>query len=259
MHDTAMSYAGAFVRTYLANRPPLTIIDIGSQDCDLGSLRSVCRRIDKYVGVDFVAGPNVDLVLDDPYKLPFDDNSVDVVLSSSCFEHSEFFWLSFMEIMRVLKPAGLFYLNVPSNGDFHRFPVDCWRFYPDSGRALERWARHNGLSPAMLESFTGAQRWDIWNDFVAVFVKDEASAPLYPARLQDSIGAFSNGLVFGSEDVRSFALEPEDATMGWLKRYGRRFVWWCGDAREWLYWHLIDDLPGRIVRRVQRLRPAHTG
>jgi SAM-dependent methyltransferase len=70
------------------------------------------------------------------YKLPFADGSVDVVLSSSCFEHSEFFWLLFLEILRVLRPEGLFYLNAPSNGPFHRYPVDCWRFYPDSGNAL---------------------------------------------------------------------------------------------------------------------------
>ena len=30
----------------------------------------------------------------------------------------------------------LFYLNAPSNGEFHRYPVDCWRFYPDAGGAL---------------------------------------------------------------------------------------------------------------------------
>ena len=36
----------------------------------------------------------------------------------------------------MLRPAGLFYLNAPSNGDFHRYPVDCWRIMPDGMRYL---------------------------------------------------------------------------------------------------------------------------
>jgi len=77
------------------------------------------------VGVDVMAGRNVDVQLSDPYRLPFEDESVVVVMSSSSFEHSEMFWLLFLEVLRVLRPQGLFYLNVPSNGHFHRWPVDC--------------------------------------------------------------------------------------------------------------------------------------
>ena len=84
------------------------------------------------------------MVLDDPYTLPFADESVDIVVSTSCLEHSEMFWLSFLEMLRVLRPTGLLYLNVSSNGNFHRYPVDCWRFYPDSGVAMVCWARRNG-------------------------------------------------------------------------------------------------------------------
>ena len=250
-----MEYGGAFFRTYLPAAPPLTIVDIGSQDVGLGSLRPNCRPGDRYIGADFEAGPNVDVLLEDPYKLPFDDNSVDVVLSSSCFEHAEFFWQSFLEIMRILRPAGLFYLNVPSNSAFHRYPVDCWRFYPDSGRALERWAGRNGYAPAMMESFTGIQKRDVWNDFIAVFVKDEKNAALYPARIQDSLDAFTNGLVHGSDELRNFQLFPEDYRMGMWKRYSRRFIWWTEDAREWLYWK-FHRLPQRLVEKICNRLPT---
>ena len=70
--------------------------------------------------MDFQQARGVDVVLDDPYKLPLDDASVDIVVSSSCFEHSEMFWLVFLEVMRVLKSDGLFYLNAPSAGSFHQ-------------------------------------------------------------------------------------------------------------------------------------------
>lgn len=138
MHPTAMSNFISFFDVYSKSFPQTRdtrVVEIGSQDVN-GSLRSVVPSGFDYVGVDFQEGKGVDIVLDDPYSLPFQSNSVDIVLSSSCFEHSEMFWLVFLQVMRMLKPDGIFYLNAPSSGDFHRYPVDCWRFYPDSGRAL---------------------------------------------------------------------------------------------------------------------------
>ena len=66
--------------------------------------------------MDFQVGPGVDLLLSDPYVFPLEDENCDVVLSSSCFEHSEFFWLTFLEALRILKPHGLLYINAPSTG-----------------------------------------------------------------------------------------------------------------------------------------------
>jgi SAM-dependent methyltransferase len=192
MHQTAMQNGQRFFETYVKGST-YTIADIGAQDVN-GSLRDVAPQGCKYIGVDFAGGNGVDVVLDDPYSLPFDDDSLDVIVSSSCFEHSEFFWLLFVEIMRVLKPDGLFYLNVPSNGVFHRYPVDCWRFYPDSGVALANWARRHGFKTVLLESYTSNQNGGGWNDFVAVFLKDERFADKFPTRIQDGTNSFSNGL-----------------------------------------------------------------
>jgi SAM-dependent methyltransferase len=163
MHPTAISNCKSFFDAYassFSSQPKVKVIEIGSQDVN-GTLRSTIPSSFEYVGVDFVEGKNVDVVLEDPYKLPFESESADIVLSSSCFEHSEMFWLVFLEIMRVLKPKGLFYLNVPSNGWFHRHPVDCWRFYPDSGRALVSWAKRNSINAALLESYTSLQAKDV--------------------------------------------------------------------------------------------------
>jgi SAM-dependent methyltransferase len=185
------------------------VIEIGSQDVN-GSLRSTCPSTFEYVGVDFVQGKGVDVILDDPYTLPFETASVDIVLSSSCFEHSEMFWLLFLEILRILKPRGLFYLNVPSNGDFHRWPVDCWRFYPDSGGALVTWAKRNGMKPALLESYTSVQIADIWNDFVAIFVKDQEFSRDFKGRILDSKRDVSNGIIFGGNAYINANFVPED-------------------------------------------------
>lgn len=209
MHDTAMQFGSVFFKTYLSNARGLKIVDIGSQDVN-GSLRSVAPPDNEYVGVDFVAGKGVDVVIADPYSLPFDNESVDVVVSSSCFEHSEFFWLLFNDCLRILKPNGLFYINAPSNGMFHRFPVDCWRFYPDSGVALQNWGRRSGYSCALLESFIGQQNNHGWNDFVAVFVKEGINAARYPDRMQNTKIAFNNGRLFQSEEIRHLSEPSQD-------------------------------------------------
>lgn len=216
MHPSAIANAKSFFETYGScfSSEGVKIVEIGSQDVN-GSLRSCCSPGLNYIGVDFVAGRGVDIVLDDPYVLPFEDKSVDVVISSSCFEHSEMFWVLFLEIMRILKADGVFYLNVPSNGNFHRYPVDCWRFYPDSGVALVNWAKRNGYTPALLESYissqiSGAGEQNQWNDCVAVFLKDEACALKYPRRILDNKVDFENGLRYGEDKLLNYHDVPED-------------------------------------------------
>lgn len=211
MHITALENANLFFKTYLGPSLPqgYRVVEIGAQDVN-GSLRSVSPPGVDYVGLDFVSGKGVDIVLDDPYVLPFADGSVDCCVSSSVFEHSEMFWVLFLEIMRILKPAGLFYMNAPSNGVFHRYPVDCWRFYPDSGAALVKWAGRSGFDSALLESYTSFQKNDVWNDYVAVFIKDRSMASMYPQRILDTFKNFTNGQVFGNEKLINPKSAPED-------------------------------------------------
>ena len=118
MHPSALKNGKLFFETYAAELSGATVIDLGAQNVN-GSLKDVMPSHLRYIGVDFVAGRGVDVVIDDPYKLPFDDESVDVLVASSCLEHSEMFWLVFLEMLRVLRPAGLLYINVPSNGDLN--------------------------------------------------------------------------------------------------------------------------------------------
>lgn len=209
MHPTALDNGRLFFECYLSGRTGSTVLDIGAQNVN-GSLRPLVPEGCHYIGLDFEAGHGVDVVLADPYRLPFDAGSVDAVVSSSCFEHVEFFWLMFNEVLRVLKPDGLFYLNAPSNGEFHRYPVDCWRFYPDAGIALVNWARRAGYKPVLLESFTTRQRLDIWNDFVSVYLKDDALITTHPHRMLDRIENYSNGRRNGSAEILKPEVAPED-------------------------------------------------
>jgi SAM-dependent methyltransferase len=208
MHPSSFKNAEVFFSGYAKNLDNPIILDIGAQDVN-GSLKSVAPENCKYIGVDFVAGKGVDVILDDPYKLPFESNSVDIVISNSCFEHSEMFWLIFLEIMRVLKPTGLFYLNVPSNGPFHRYPVDCWRFYPDSGNALVKWANMHNNNVVLVESFTSKRYKSVWNDYVAVFLKDRAHLNMYDKRVMHVKKDFYNGVLTDSTKVINERAHPQ--------------------------------------------------
>ncbi len=217
MHPSAMLNGKQFFDTYrsaFADLPEVLVLDIGAQNVN-GSLKEVCPSTFRYVGVDFVTGPGVDVVLTDPYVLPFPDGTADIVVSSSCFEHSELFWVSFLEIMRVLKPRGVFYLNAPSNGMIHRYPLDCWRFFPDSGLALTTWARRHGMPVLLLESYISRQQpsqqiFDQWNDFVAVFLRDEAHVTAFPHRILDTKTDFENGRRAGTENILNPSALNED-------------------------------------------------
>jgi SAM-dependent methyltransferase len=144
------------------------VVDVGGADVNGGYRPIFDDPRYRYLTVDLAAGEGVDVVLDDPYRLPFADGSVDIVLSGQMLEHCEFFWLTFAEMMRVLKPDGYLFLIAPSAGPIHDYPVDCYRFYPDAYRAL---AKHAGCH---LHEVWLDERGP-WRDLVGVFAKHPPS------------------------------------------------------------------------------------
>ncbi|MFK3725682.1 rhamnan synthesis F family protein [Pseudomonas monteilii] len=214
MHLSALNYGRLFFESYRDNLPVgAKVVDIGAQDVN-GSIKDVCPEEYQYIGVDFVEGKGVDVILDDPYALPFEDESIDAIVCSSCFEHSDMFWLVFNEILRILKPTGLVYINAPSNGYIHRYPVDCWRFYPDAGNALVTWAKRSGYDPVLLESFIGPRAADnmdgAWNDFVAVFAKSQPLEGQFQRKMLDALDEFDNARLPGSDELINFHQNPPD-------------------------------------------------
>jgi SAM-dependent methyltransferase len=171
MHPNSINHMRALVLRYLDREAPLVIGDVGSYDFT-GSYRSLFDGPKwSYQGIDLTAGPNVDVVLESPYQFPFGDAHFDVLVSGQAFEHVKFFWLTWMEMVRTLKPGGFIFLIAPSRGPEHRYPVDCWRFYPDGFRAL---AEFGGIDCLEAHSdwaaYPGA-RGRVWGDTVGAFAK----------------------------------------------------------------------------------------
>ncbi len=149
MHDSAFEKArvlrAAYLAPYEASR--LTVLDVGSAvvaDGHRSNREAMTNPNWTYVGLDIEAAPNVDVVVAEPYDWrEVADASVDVVTCSQVFEHTEFFWVTILEIGRILKPNGIAIVIAPGSGPLHRYPQDCWRFYDDGLPALAKWG---GLS-----------------------------------------------------------------------------------------------------------------
>ncbi len=197
----------SFLDAYLKEKSgqPLRILDLGSTDIG-GSYRDLFRSEQwEYLGLDLCPGDNVDVVLSDPYTWKeVDSSSVDVFVSGQTFEHIEYFWRTMLEIARILKPGGLCCIVAPSAGPEHRYPVDCWRFYPDGFRALARYAG--------LETLEASTDWEpaeyaddsaSWKDTVLV-----ARKPATEKRAQADPGHVYEASVRPGEDNALARLIP---------------------------------------------------
>jgi len=162
MHASSMENMARCISWYVGP-DPVKVVDLGAMDVN-GSYRQLFPPSAVYVGVDLESGPGVDIILTDGYHLPFDDGSIDIVISGQMLEHCGQFWRVFSEISRVLRADGLVFMIAPSGGPVHRYPVDCYRFYPDSYQALAEWS---GLR--LVQSWTDER--GPWRDIVGIFQK----------------------------------------------------------------------------------------
>jgi SAM-dependent methyltransferase len=175
MHKSAYEIGAKFLDRYMAAEMK-SVLEVGAFDVN-GSLKDFKRDGCEWLGVDLEPGKGVDMVIERANKLPFEDNSFDLVVATSVFEHDPTFWLTFNEMLRVVKPEGFIYICAPSNGWVHRYPMDVYRFYPDAGIGLVEWGRREFPELELVESFISERDGDIWNDFCAVFSKANTQKP----------------------------------------------------------------------------------
>lgn len=175
MHRSSFINMERFALKYLKNykNKKLKIIDIGSQDIN-GSYRSIFENYNwQYCGCDMTEGKNVDIILNNEYNWnEVKSGSFDVVISGQAFEHIEYFWVTMLEISRILKEEGLCCIIAPSGGIEHKYPIDCWRFYSDGMETLSKYA---GLH--VVEAYTQSDGKDFpdydpeWKDSVLICQK----------------------------------------------------------------------------------------
>ena len=176
MHHSAYVNAEKFYHKYCEyNIEDKKILDVGSYDVN-GTMKPIFEK-GQYVGLDTESGPNVDIV-GVSHNIPFEKDEFDIIISSSCFEHDDMFWISFQEMCRVLKPGGYMYVQAPSNGPYHGWPGDNWRFYIDSWKALEKWGKKLGFDIELVEHYIDDttphhpnEGFRLWNDSIGIYRK----------------------------------------------------------------------------------------
>jgi SAM-dependent methyltransferase len=148
----------------------LNVLDVGGSDYN-GSYRQLFPEESfNYVSCDLETSGGVDIEMSNPSLIPVASGSFDLVISGQTFEHAPKFWELFSEMSRVCSFTGVIILIAPSAGPEHKFPVDCYRFYPDAFRFL---AVENNLKLIDLH-------WDSrgnWNDLVGVFSQEQKTGP----------------------------------------------------------------------------------
>ena len=156
MHDSAFKTAERFYDKYLIGKTAdFSTGDIGSFD-DNGCVRPIFKRDGyHYTGIDIRPGPNVDIVVPEPYgwsNIP--TAAFDCIVSLNTLEHVGMPWLWIMEVKRILKSGGLVFIEAPNTWPYHEHPVDCWRVWPDGLRALFEYAGIETLESYFADSDT---------------------------------------------------------------------------------------------------------
>lgn len=90
-----------------------TVLDVGSLDIN-GNNRDLFEGCD-YLGLDLELGPNVDVVYV-AHEFAAADESFDTVISTEAFEHDLYLAKTLHNIVRMLRPGGLFLFTCATTG-----------------------------------------------------------------------------------------------------------------------------------------------
>jgi len=119
----------------LGNAPGKRILEIGSrQESGRPSMRSKFDQAE-YIGFDYYAGQNVDVV-GDAHRLSsyFENQHFDIIFSNASFEHFAMPWIVSSEIVKLLKVGGIVFIETHFSFSSHERP---WHFFQFSDKAME--------------------------------------------------------------------------------------------------------------------------
>lgn len=118
-----------FVSEFTKDKYFKKVLEVGSRDVN-GSVKHLFK-CDEYIGLDLIAGPNVDIVAD-ALRLPeyFKDKTFDCVLCVETLEHVKDPWTIVKNMRSVLKKGGWMLITTPCIGHpEHNWPSDYYRYF----------------------------------------------------------------------------------------------------------------------------------
>ncbi len=119
----------------IGNKPGMRILEIGSREVTGKSNARKEFSNATYIGFDFYAGDNVDVV-GDVHKLSSyfrEEEKFDLIYSSACFEHFAMPWVVATEISKLLKIGGIVFVETHFSFSSHERP---WNFFQFSDMGL---------------------------------------------------------------------------------------------------------------------------
>jgi len=146
MHRSSMRIMQRLMAAYVPDEPLHngSLADVGSYNVN-GTYKDIALAtsgINTYSGLDIREGPNVDIVVPLNRDWTKVTESYDIVISGQCLEHVAAPWNWINQVKSICRPGGLIIIIAPWRHQFHPYPIDAWRVFPDGMRAL---FEHAGL------------------------------------------------------------------------------------------------------------------
>lgn len=115
------------------NKEGMEILEVGSRNVTGNPLRKYFSKA-HYVGFDYYAGENVDVVGDAHELSSYFEQKFDLIFSSAVFEHLAMPWKVSTEIIKLLKTRGYVFIETHYSYSSHERP---WHFFQFSENALD--------------------------------------------------------------------------------------------------------------------------
>ncbi|ALJ04601.1 methyltransferase type 11 [Pseudalgibacter alginicilyticus] len=145
------------------------VLDIGCGKMPYKKYILENSKIKNYVGLDIENALEYDKDVKpdftwDGKKMPFENNSFDCAFATEVMEHCPEPELVLKEVLRVLKPNGVFFFTVPFLWNLHEVPHDEYRYTPFS---LQRHLENSGFKDLKIKATGGwhasmAQMLGLW-------------------------------------------------------------------------------------------------
>jgi len=207
------------------------VLEVGSWIVN-GTLRTNFVSCD-YVGVDISKGPGVDIAVPGQ-DLALPSDSFDIVISCNCFEHNAFWLETFINMIRMLKPGGLFVFSCAGIG--HQEHGTRRKFSSCSLTSLDEETDYYGN----LSRYDFERRMTLRNHFSRhVFIDNRYSKDLYFIGFKRGVpldGTIEHKLASLQRAVKKITVAPgQTLTVGRRMRVNGR--WWT----EWYLARLLGE------------------
>jgi hypothetical protein len=117
----------------------VNVLDVGSLDIN-GSNRYLFSGVNAvYTGIDVALGRNVDAMAKG-HEWSAPDNFYDTIISTECFEHDMYYELTLKNIMRMLKPEGMFIFTCATTGREEHGTTRCHAFTSPLTSRIAGWS-----------------------------------------------------------------------------------------------------------------------